>query len=330
MISVIIPTYKGASSLSRAIESVLMQEEIEFQIIVVDDNYPESKERKETEYIMRKYENRKNVKYIKHPKNMNGSTARNTGIRAADGEIISFLDDDDFYLPYRLKKCYIRMKETDADIIYTDVLIVKNNIISDYIKALVEGNLFTNLLVNENIFGTGSNLFIKRELITRNGGFNEKLPRQQDYEFLLRQFSKGAIAVPINECLLVKSMNNTNNSVSYEVLKKIKYSLLCTFCEQIKGLKPELRKNALIAQHKELLHTAEISSYQIGIKEQKNALSKLGYKYTISDRLSEILLSSKMHILFQKTVWKLRGHILRRKYKYICNYALDFSTNSNG
>ena len=65
MISVIIPTYKGASSLSRAIESVLMQEEIEFQIIVVDDNYPESKERKETEYIMRKYENRKNVKYIK-------------------------------------------------------------------------------------------------------------------------------------------------------------------------------------------------------------------------------------------------------------------------
>ena len=80
MVSVIIPTYKRADYLTRAIDSVLNQTYNNIEIIVVDDNNSNSTDRKNTESIMQKYNENSKIKYIKHSKNMNGSAARNTGV----------------------------------------------------------------------------------------------------------------------------------------------------------------------------------------------------------------------------------------------------------
>lgn len=53
-------------------------------------------------------------------------------------------------------------------------------------------------------------------------------------------------------------MNGTNNSSKYEVLKDIKYGLLKEFDKEIKRLPIEKQIQIVIAQHKELLHTAEL------------------------------------------------------------------------
>lgn len=106
LISVIIPTYKRASFLARAINSVLEQTYPQVEIIVVDDNNPDSEFRAETEKIMGNYINVPSVQYVRHTQNCNGAAARNTGIECSRGMYICFLDDDDWYMPHKLEKQY--------------------------------------------------------------------------------------------------------------------------------------------------------------------------------------------------------------------------------
>ena len=87
LVSVIITTFNNVEYLPRAIESVLHQTYPEIELIVVDDNPPESEARQETEKVMERYPQ---ALYLKHPENRNGAAARNTGIRSAGGEYIAF------------------------------------------------------------------------------------------------------------------------------------------------------------------------------------------------------------------------------------------------
>lgn len=325
MISVIVPTFKGSTCIKRAIDSVLVQKKVDYEIIVVDDNEPDSYERERTEQLISQYVNVENFKYIKHHRNKNGSAARNTGIKVAKGEYISFLDDDDWYLPGRLKKCLDIAHEFNADVVYTDVLITKNNIPMDYIVANNNGNLFNHLWLNENLFGTGSNIFIKKSSITLNGYFDEKLPRQQDFDFLLRQFVGGSIAVGLNECLVVKAMNGVNNSVSYEKLKFIKNSLISRYYDQIRSLGSDIENKILIAQHKELLHSACIDKNDNGILEQKQQLKQLGYNLSLKELLSCCILASSMRKCVQELVWRIYSRKVRSQHPNLVEIVKKFN-----
>jgi glycosyltransferase involved in cell wall biosynthesis len=70
--------------------------------VVVDDNSPASEYRPKTKEFMRQYENDVDVIYIINPENVGGSLARNIGIHASTGDYITFLDDDDEYLPKKI------------------------------------------------------------------------------------------------------------------------------------------------------------------------------------------------------------------------------------
>ena len=55
-----------------------------------------------------------NIRYIKNEKNLGGALSRNVGIKEANGEFISFLDDDDKYKPTKIEeeyKCYLEHKD---------------------------------------------------------------------------------------------------------------------------------------------------------------------------------------------------------------------------
>jgi len=99
-VSVIIPTYNRAHLVGRSIQSVINQTYQDFEIIVVDDGSTDN-----TEDIIKEFQKKdKRIKHIKHNKNKGGSAARNTGIRAARGEYIAFLDSDDEWMPTKLEK----------------------------------------------------------------------------------------------------------------------------------------------------------------------------------------------------------------------------------
>lgn len=321
MISVVIPTYKGSRFLPRAIDSVLLQNNVDFEIIVVDDNSPESLEREKTEQVMEKYTSFSNIKYIKHKQNFNGSVARNTGMKYAKGKYISFLDDDDFYLPDRLSICLKQIEHTESDMVYTDTLIIGNDL--RYIAALKSGNLFEELLMNDMLIGTGSNLFFNRKIIDKFGGFKEDLVRHQDYEFLLRMSVHGVLVQAVNQCLVVKATNGTNNQAKYLVFKNVKEKLADEFRNDIKKLPKSTINKILISQHRQLLWTALNDSNEKGILIEKEELKKLGFKdnkYFLENLLQKIFIFNTL----KKVVKHNRYNKLQRKHRQVCLYAKQY------
>ena len=96
MVSVIIPAYNAARCIGRAIESVLGQSYSAYEIIVIDDGSKDN-----TAEVVRQYGDQ--VHYI-HQENAGVAVARNTGIAAAKGDWIAFLDADDEWLPDKLRQ----------------------------------------------------------------------------------------------------------------------------------------------------------------------------------------------------------------------------------
>src|SRR3954464_14214558 len=95
--SVIIPTYGRPKFLSEAVASVLAQTCADFECIVVDDAGPE----------LATLPNDARIRVIRRDENGGPPAARNTGIDAARGTYVAFLDDDDVWLPTRLSDALV-------------------------------------------------------------------------------------------------------------------------------------------------------------------------------------------------------------------------------
>lgn len=97
-LSVIIPSYNRENTLPRAIDSVLNQTIEDMEIIIVNDGSED-----DTYNVVKEYDDSR-IRYIEHSDNKGQNVARNTGLRAAEGQYISYLDSDDILLPRHLEK----------------------------------------------------------------------------------------------------------------------------------------------------------------------------------------------------------------------------------
>ena len=111
-ISVIMPVYNSEEYLKWAAESVLKQNLKEIELIMVDDG-SKDKSGQICDTLKAKDDR---VKVI-HQKNQGISAARNNGMKAAQGEYIAFIDNDDAYVEGFLDKIYEYAKENDANIL---------------------------------------------------------------------------------------------------------------------------------------------------------------------------------------------------------------------
>lgn len=96
-VSVIIPAYNQADYLGAAIQSVLNQTYQQVELIVVNDASPDH-----TRTVVQQFPDPRLI-YIEHPENRHLAVTRNTGIRAASGELIALLDADDLFHPDKLQ-----------------------------------------------------------------------------------------------------------------------------------------------------------------------------------------------------------------------------------
>ncbi len=178
-VSIIMPAYNTARFIRAAIDSVLAQTYKDFELIVVDDRSPD-----DCAAICQSYSDTR-LRLIKLPENMGQATARNTGINAALGEFISFLDSDDIATPERLA-VQITYFDQHPDSIFIG---------SGYRRMSADGDL----LPGENLFPL-PNQAIRSMLLMRNY-FNistvtlrrTALPAEgfrsmfaEDYEFITR------------------------------------------------------------------------------------------------------------------------------------------------
>lgn len=208
LVTVIMPTYKRSEMLDRAVESVIKQTYKNIELIIVDDNNPDSEWRNKTENRVKKYSHDNRIRYICHPRNMNGSVARNTGIESANGEIITFLDDDDWYRESKIEKQvdYL-IKHPEFRAVYCGW----NRI--ETFRPKLEGDLSFEILSSRNIIITNT-IMMWREDAINCGGFDPTFKRHQEASLLLNYFRNAGKIGVISDVLVDFDISDRSNSPS--------------------------------------------------------------------------------------------------------------------
>lgn len=260
LVSIIIPTYKRAIHLGSCLESVLNQTYKNIEIIVVDDNEPDSDYRRNTEQIMNNYINNPKITYVKHSQNRNGAAARNTGIKLAKGKYIAFLDDDDLFFPTKIEEQIRFIQQANSNIkacyCMCEKYINERKIYETSYKK--SGNLQLDIfLLNIEIYG-GSTILMERDAAISINYFNENFTRHQDVEFLINFFRKYEI-VCLPKVLVKLNVDWKENKLNPEKLEKVKKLLLETYQEDILKYSPRIQKKIYSAQWFDLFKVYLIS-----------------------------------------------------------------------
>jgi glycosyltransferase involved in cell wall biosynthesis len=199
-VSVIIPVYNAEKYIKDAIDSVLNQTYKDLEIVVVDDGSTDKT--KEIVEIQRRKVVRVHVdiEYI-YQMNKGPGAARNTGIKAATGEYIAFLDSDDMWMPEKIGKQVVKFKENpDYGLIHTDrIRLEPDGTLRTTKGKTLEGDVFKELLMGN--FIVCSSVLIKKSCFDDIGLFDEdRNNRAEDYDIWLRiakNYQIGFIAEPL-------------------------------------------------------------------------------------------------------------------------------------
>lgn len=113
LVSVIVPTHNRPEMLKNAIRSILDQTFQDFEVIVVNDAGDD------VSSVVQSFNSTK-LRYLSHDTNKGLAAARNTGIRAAKGKYIAYLDDDDVFYPEHLEMLLGSLGKDGAKVVYSD------------------------------------------------------------------------------------------------------------------------------------------------------------------------------------------------------------------
>lgn len=212
LISVVITTYNRSDKLESAITSVLNQTYKNIEIIVVDDNTNIHGEREKTKSIVRKYEN---IKLIQNKTNLGGALSRNEGIKNCSGELISFLDDDDEYLPNRLEemyRVYLKHKKERTGLIYCSCDCINDNheIIGNYVSN------YNGLPLYNQMLGciAGTSMWLASKKVLMDVGLFEDTPCKQDSILLLKIIANNYNVYSVDKKLVLYYEHDSNEGIS--------------------------------------------------------------------------------------------------------------------
>jgi len=196
LVSVIIPVFNRETFIQKAVDSVLLQDYRPIECIVVDDGSTD-----QTPRVLAGFDNR--IRVIRK-ENLGVSAARNTGIRAASGSLIAFLDSDDYWLPGKISAQVAFFKtHPEAILCQTNEIWIRNGRRVNPGKRHKKrsGNIFIPSLALCLI--SPSAVMMRRSLFDRIGFFDETLPACEDYDLWLRVTCKYEVHL-IDEALIVK------------------------------------------------------------------------------------------------------------------------------
>ena len=178
LVTVVMPTYNCAGYAGEAIKSILAQEYKPVEIVVVDDGSTD-----DTREAVRRFGNR--IKLIERHHG-GPAAARNTGIEAAKGELIAFLDADDLWRPNKLALQVPLFQNPDIGLVYSnfDYIDEKSTLIRTRLGRWYRGRIFHRVM-KHGLAWTGT-VVARRNVFERLGGFDEAMPVAEDWDMWLR------------------------------------------------------------------------------------------------------------------------------------------------
>lgn len=186
LVSVVIPTYGRTKYLQEAVQSVVDQTYSRVEIVVVDDHSPEPvRPQLEPSWSG----NVASIRTIRHDENRGANAARRTGIDAARGDLVGFLDDDDYWEPSLLTRVVETFRSAGSDVgvvtvgtrfidergrrIGSDVPRASGRITEQLLRGSAKGCSFTQFTV-------------RKSVVSEAGLPDPRLPSWQDREWHIR------------------------------------------------------------------------------------------------------------------------------------------------
>ena len=205
LVSVIVATYRRDVELKRALESIANQDYLKCEIVLVDDNgVPEwnSRVSKVAQEFIVSHPNVR-LKLITNEYNLGSAETRNAGISAAEGQFITFLDDDDEYLPSKISNQVSFMEKENLDYSVTDLILYNqkdvpiDSRVRTYIKDTSPPALL-NYHLKYHITGTDTMMF-KKEYLEHIGGF-APIDVGDEFYLMLRAIKGSGLFGYLNTC----------------------------------------------------------------------------------------------------------------------------------
>jgi|GEM_PF-359053 len=191
LVSIIIPCFNYGQYLEAAIDSVLLQTFQDFEIIVVDDGSEDALTLEVLEHL-----NKPKTKLIRQS-NQKLPSARNSGIKIAEGKYICCLDADDLLRLTYLEKCLIRLETANLDVCHTWI-----QEFGDSCAVWNPGQFDLRTLVHQNCVAVSA--VFKRAVWEKVGGYDEKMVNgYEDWNFWIAIAKLGAVGAQINEPLFL-------------------------------------------------------------------------------------------------------------------------------
>ncbi|MFD2237515.1 glycosyltransferase family 2 protein [Aureimonas populi] len=198
LVSIVIPTYNRMATLPATIESVRAQTYANIELVIVDDRSSDG-----TREFLNGLDLPFPVVVLFHEARQGGAVARNTGIAAASGEYVAFLDSDDVWHGEKLARQMRRLKALGPgyEACFCGWASVNSSGQPFYVRSSsLEGDVHA-ALVRENFIGTTSAFLASRARILEVGGFDPALKACQDWDLYLK-LAKVTRFANVRDCLL--------------------------------------------------------------------------------------------------------------------------------
>jgi glycosyltransferase involved in cell wall biosynthesis len=204
-ITVVTPSFNQAQYLTQTIESVLSQDYANLEYIIMDGGSKDG-----SVEVIRKYE--RHLAYWTSGPDGGQTQAINSGFKRATGEIVTWLNSDDYYEKGALQTIAQAFSQTDAGVVYGDYVLVTETGRPFLWRKEIPFD-FEIMLYGVNFIGQPS-AFFKRRLLAEHGYLDERCEYMMDYEFWLRLASRGVKFQHIGKNLSYYRYHATSKTVS--------------------------------------------------------------------------------------------------------------------
>lgn len=231
-LSVIIPVYNAEPYLKKCLDSVLTQEYKNIEVILVNDGSEDN-----SENIIKEYQSKySNIIYIRQ-ENHGQASARNNGLTHAKGDLISFIDSDDYILPNMFSTMINKLQNDNSDLVMCNISLEKSG------RRTEE-----NCIDHKNLYecpASVCNKIFKKELID-NLRFIEGI-WYEDYNFFIKVCLKKPKFSTINNSYYIYRINDSSTMHNDNALKNLD---IITATNDILELSiPKEMKETLIINH---------------------------------------------------------------------------------
>ena len=219
LVSVIVPTYKRDSSLVRALESLENQTYKNIEVVVVNDCVEEAWKEYVENTIQKFIDNGiLKIVFIQNQVNLGSAKTRNVGIEYASGKYITFLDDDDVYLPDKILNQVTKMQEQDADYSVTNLEQYDedtNKFIEKRTRDYIDENQLDKLLVWHYMYHiTCTDTFMfKKTYLLQIGSFSS-IDVGDEFYLMEKAILGNGKFLYVNDCSVKTYIHRSTNGVS--------------------------------------------------------------------------------------------------------------------